>query len=199
MANTKRRTGKIKERRVKVKDFKKISFDEFEKVYSNVKEPRDILCDNVLHDFNCEVKNYEISLIDSMTDCESPIEQMLAMEFERIRLIHSRNFNPYIDIVDVLKQETIECGKNKYRVDFLIPVNYLNQGGVMYVVECDGHEFHQKTKEQVERDNERIRDLQKNGYEVIRFSGAEIYHKSYECALEVLRIIISKCKYIKEK
>lgn len=104
-----------------MKEFKKISFDEFEEMYSNSKEPRDFLCDNVLHHFNCETKNYEIGLLDSAIDCESPIEQMLSMEFQRIGLIHSRNFNPYIDIVDVLKQETIECGENKYRVDFFDP------------------------------------------------------------------------------
>ena len=53
-------------------------------------------------------------------------------------------------------------------------------------------------KEQVERDNTRMRDLQKQGYEVIRFSGTEIWHRPYKCASDILNIILSKCKYIKE-
>ena len=40
--------------------------------------------------------------------------------------------------------------------------------------------------------------LQKQGYEVIRFSGTEIWHKPYQCACEIRNIILSKCKYIQE-
>ena len=39
----------------------------------------------------------------------------------------------------------------------------------------------------------------KAGYEVVRFSGTEIWHRPYKCANEVLNIILSKCKYIKEE
>ena len=51
----------------------------------------------------------------------------------------------------------------------------------------------------MERDNTRMRNLQKAGYEVVRFSGTEIWHRPYKCANEVLNIILSKCKYIKEE
>ena len=70
---------------------------------------------------------------------------------------------------------------------------------ICFVIECDGYEFHQKTKKQVEQDNERQRALQKEGYEVIRFSGSEIYHRPKKCALEVKKIILSRCKYIKDE
>lgn len=75
--------------------------------------------------------------------------------------------------------------KNGFEIDFT----------KKFIVEVDGHEFHQKTKEQVEHDNERERALQKAGYEVIRFSGTEVYHKAYRCACDVKRIIMSKCNY----
>lgn len=137
-------------------------------------------------------------LEESLMDCESPIEQLLSMELEWLKIRYINKVNPFIDIVDIEKQEVIECGKEKYRVDFLIPVIYKNQDNKCFVVECDGYEFHQKTKEQVKKDNQRMRKLQEYGYEVIRFSGTEIWHSPYKCAMEILDIILSKCKYIKE-
>ena len=47
--------------------------------------------------------------------------------------------------------------------------------------------------------NTRMRDLQKTGYEIIRFSGTEIWHRPYKCAEEILNIILSKCQYAKEE
>jgi very-short-patch-repair endonuclease len=55
------------------------------------------------------------------------------------------------------------------------------------VVECDGHQFHEKTKEQVSRDKKRDRDLQTAGYKVFRFSGSEISNDPIACAYDVLR------------
>ena len=141
------------------------------------------------------VNEYEENLKYSLELCESPIEQLLRLELERINLINTIRYNKYIDIIEIQNQAIIDCGKNRYRVDFLIPVFYKNQGGMMFVIECDGYEFHQKTKEQVEQDNKRTRDLQKAGYEIIRFSGTEIWHSSYKCACEIKNIIFSKCEY----
>lgn len=140
--------------------------------------------------------DYDYRMMEAIIDCESPVEQLLAIEMEKIDLKCINFYNPFIDIIDIEKQVDIKCGRNKYRVDFQIPVIYKNQENIMFVIECDGHEFHQKTKEQVEKDNKRQRDLQEAGYEVIRFSGTEIWHRPYKCACEVKNIILSKCKYI---
>ena len=145
------------------------------------------------------LSDYQMLLEESLIDCESPIEQLLSMALESLNVKSIFKFNPFIDVIEIEKQKEIQCGKKKYRVDFFIPVIYKNQENKCFVVECDGHEFHQKTKEQVEKDNIRIRDLQKQGYEVIRFSGTEIWHRPYKCADEILKIILSKCKYIKEE
>lgn len=143
--------------------------------------------------------DFEMNLEESLIECESPIEQLLAIKLEEINLLGMYQYNPFIDVIAIEKQSWIDCKKQKYRVDFLIPVVYKNQENKLFVIECDGHEFHQKTKEQVEKDNEKTRNLQKAGYEVIRFSGTEIWHKPYQCASEVRNIIMSKCKYIKDK
>ena len=52
-------------------------------------------------------------------------------------------------------------------------------------VECDGHDFHEKTKEQAARDKKRDRDLQALGYRVLRFSGSEIYRDVNACILAI--------------
>lgn len=140
----------------------------------------------------------EMIFEESLIDCESPIEQLLSLALENLNIKNIYKCNPFIDVVEIEKQKEIQCENKKYRVDFCIPVIYKNQENKSFIIECDGHEFHQKTKEQVERDNTRMRDLQKQGYEVIKFSGTEIWHRPYKCASDILNIILSKCKYIKE-
>lgn len=68
-----------------------------------------------------------------------------------------------------------------YRVDFLV----LHNGGGI-VVECDGHEFHEKTKEQAAKDKARDRALQEFGFKVYHFTGSEIWRDAVKCAREVL-------------
>ena len=149
------------------------------------------VCTNIFGDM-CD---YQQRLEESLVGCESPIEQLLAIELENITLTGIVSYNPFIDVISIEKQKEIKCGKKTYRVDFYIPVIYKNQDNIEFIVECDGHEFHQKTKEQVERDNDRMRSLQEQGYEVIRFSGTEICHRQRRCAMDVKKIILSKCKY----
>lgn len=65
----------------------------------------------------------------------------------------------------------------KYRVDFL--VNDTN-----ICVEIDGHEYH-KTKEQRTRDAKREREIERLGYQVIRFTGSEVFRDKDGCAWDV--------------
>ena len=58
-----------------------------------------------------------------------------------------------------------------YRVDFLC---YFMHGKQKYIIECDGHDFHEKTKEQAKYDKQRERYFVSQGYKVLRFSGSEI-------------------------
>lgn len=73
-----------------------------------------------------------------------------------------------------------------YRVDFMV-IHAANLSGCAgIVVECDGHDFHEKTKEQAVRDKARDRDLQERGYQVFRFTGSEIWSDPIACADQVL-------------
>lgn len=177
--------------------FKKITEDFYYEVSEKNEDIRDYLVDNVSINFLALRSDSLMSLEYSIVDCESPVEQLFSLYLEDSKLYNIEKFNPFIDVLDIKKQESIQCGNNNYRVDFCIYVNYKKQGIKCFVIECDGHEFHQKTKEQVEKDNTRTRNLQKAGYEVIRFSGTEIWHKPRKCVDEIINIILSKCKYNK--
>lgn len=71
----------------------------------------------------------------------------------------------------------------KHRVDFALTTKVMTHRQV--VVECDGHAFHEKTKEQAARDKARDRDLLLAGWPVMRFTGAEIFRDAFACAKQV--------------
>jgi very-short-patch-repair endonuclease len=60
---------------------------------------------------------------------------------------------------------------------------------VSVIVECDGHDFHEKTKEQAERDKRRDREIMAAGYRVMRFTGAEIWRDPFRVAIEVMDLL----------
>ena len=65
-----------------------------------------------------------------------------------------------------------------YRVDFLIDSVSVHGERSIVVVECDGHDFHERTKEQAQRDRRRDRLMLGLGIKVLRFTGSEIYNDS---------------------
>lgn len=66
-----------------------------------------------------------------------------------------------------------------------------SEPSVKIAIECDGHNFHERTKEQAQRDKSRDRALQTAGYKVLRFTGSEIYRKPMDCAREVRDAVFS--------
>lgn len=70
-----------------------------------------------------------------------------------------------------------------YRVDFV-----LEAFGVEVVIEVDGHDFHEKTKEQAAKDKRRDRYLVANGYTVIHFTGSEVWANPFRCAEEAFTV-----------
>jgi very-short-patch-repair endonuclease len=79
----------------------------------------------------------------------------------------------------------VRCGP--YRLDFV--VFHDNEFGQLVAVECDGHDYHERTKEQAARDRRRDRALQAAGVSVLRFTGSEIWRDPEACALEVRNFV----------
>ena len=61
-------------------------------------------------------------------------------------------------------------------------------GSLPLFIECDGHDFHEKTKEQVARDKKRDRKFVAAGLTIIRFSGSEIWANPLKCTWEVFAL-----------
>jgi very-short-patch-repair endonuclease len=53
------------------------------------------------------------------------------------------------------------------------------------IVECDGHDFHERTKEQVKRDRSRDRKAIMEGFDCFRFTGSEIWNDPWGCAEQI--------------
>jgi Protein of unknown function (DUF559) len=55
------------------------------------------------------------------------------------------------------------------------------------VIECDGHDFHEKTAAQASRDKNRDRELLNAGYPVMRFTGVEIISSPLKCSDQIMK------------
>lgn len=89
---------------------------------------------------------------------------------------------------NVLAAEQVAVGP--YRVDFLLGAKLVSSDElVLYAIECDGHEFHERTKEQAAHDRARDRALLAAGIKTIRFTGSEIWADPMKCADAVHDII----------
>lgn len=85
-----------------------------------------------------------------------------------------------------------------YRVDFAFVGALFDDDGVHSVpvrvaVELDGHDFHEKTKEQASRDKRRDRDLARLGWTVLRFSGADVYRDTSAVMDEIVTLVQRRC------
>lgn len=73
-----------------------------------------------------------------------------------------------------------------YRLDFAIFYRCSSwDRPAMIAIECDGHDYHDGTKEAAERDKKRNRALTTAGWHVLRFTGREIHRNPRACAEEV--------------
>jgi very-short-patch-repair endonuclease len=71
----------------------------------------------------------------------------------------------------------------EYRFDF-----WMWSDALQIVIECDGHEWHERTPEQAASDRSRDRTLQGEGVVVLRFTGREIWRRPLACAEQVFEI-----------
>lgn len=145
-----------------------------------------------------------------MSTYDSPIEELFAgtiQEYLRetsIRFFYDETFHqgmgylrshpmlvptsgvicPQIKVCDY----TSSYCSNYHRVDFMLAMKDCNFHTTFLAIECDGHEFHEKTKEQAARDKKRDRTLTIWGTPVIRFTGSEIWADPYRCVTEALSV-----------
>lgn len=161
------------------------SFNEFIKDLEEAKINEECVIEQLVRVFEDDF----IDLYFGLKECDSPIERMLFVQLRRCMEMSS--LQSYWDVFEITTQYKIEIDENtKYRLDFYVIFNDMrNKIKREFAIECDGHDFHEKTKEQAKRDKRRDRDLLAKGITVIRFTGSEIYNDAFGCAREAVRTI----------
>jgi very-short-patch-repair endonuclease len=71
-----------------------------------------------------------------------------------------------------------------YRIDLVVAGGYS-----LVLVECDGRDFHERTKQQAAYDRERDRRLLIMGLPTIRFTGSEIVNYPEKCCEELFAVV----------
>lgn len=84
----------------------------------------------------------------------------------------------------------IEFPVGRYRIDFLLTFT-TPKGATSIAVEVDGHEWHERTKEQARHDKARDRAILAAGYPVVRFTGSEVYNDAIGCVNEAIEVLLS--------
>lgn len=126
-------------------------------------------------------------------ECKSPIEQILKLALD-IRVFERDLFRGAVDIY-FSPQKQITVNGKKYYADFYFDAeNEFNSEEInknyKLVIECDGHDYHHASKAQVRKDYERENDLKMAGYDVMRFTGSQIYDDPYGCADKIIDYIL---------
>ena len=151
-------------------------------------------------------------LQDYLDRCQSPIERLFLMsllnsgwdlgcgagsyyEWERdvwripsiAAARKARSFSPCFHNDDgngtskgALQLPIVVDGRS-FRLDFAIFVF-----DTRVAIELDGHEFHEKTKEQARKEKSRQRLLTADGWHVLRFTGSEVYGDAQACVFEAI-------------
>lgn len=97
----------------------------------------------------------------------SPPDQQIKPLFEKLLIVPQHRAGPY-------------------KIDFGLYFSFPSEDTpVKIAVECDGHEFHEKTKQQAARDKRRDRELTKMGWSVVRFTGSEVFNDPKKCIAEI--------------
>jgi very-short-patch-repair endonuclease len=150
-------------------------------------------------------------IADLMNICESPLEQLLLLEFadtfdatprgrKEDRHLRGTIVFPNVDRfgVAIRQQHTISTTRKDYRADFVITIEDWNWTEGRHeqlsklVVEVDGHDYHERTKEQAEYDKSRDRSITTAGYTVLRFTGREVYRDASAVTSEIEAFLIQE-------
>lgn len=127
----------------------------------------------------------------------SPIEQILQVAFWVYEVFNEERISVCMSME---RQKEILCGNKKYVADFVLECwqKFDGNKGEMFsvdfktikpiIIECDGFEFH-SNKQQMQNDYERENNLKNAGYDVLRFTGSQIYNKPLQTVKKIIEYL----------
>jgi very-short-patch-repair endonuclease len=153
---------------------------------------------------NIQAKTFDVDGLEAF--CESPIELMLGAALSwAINGYDQLRFLCPGTLYEFLEGESHQSKLNNtfatyfapqvkiemYRLDFLAAS--CCHGLVHYTaIECDGHDYHERTKGQASRDKKRDRALLGLGIPTLRFTGSDIHYKLNECVEEIEEFLFNR-------
>lgn len=163
---------------------------------SNLKAPYDRIYRSI-----CEEVSAELEWMPDELPGKSPIEKALitalvaktrwgSVEYEGVLIPKDDEHREKLLASErsygnlIVQSQAIVAG---WRVDFLVfAYAWREERWRKLIVECDGHDFHERTKEQAARDRLRDREAQAQGLTVFRFTGSQIYRDAWGCVGEII-------------
>lgn len=128
------------------------------------------------------IQDWLVQNFEPHKKCESPVEEIFdsAMQMlDRLKIFSSVYLPARLNHQYVV---------DNYRLDFAYEGEG-EKGPYRIAIEIDGHDFHERTKEQASHDKQRDRYLQSKNWRVLRFTGSDVYRNPFACAQEVLDTI----------
>lgn len=129
----------------------------------------------------------------SAAHTDSPIEAQFAAWFDAARA-HLLSLGYARFALKLKPQQGLVANEQRYRLDFALePMDpWLADAltaehlTLRVGVELDGHDYHEKTRADVTRRNQRDRDLAAANWIVLHFSGSELHRNPMTAVIEVL-------------
>lgn len=163
----------------------------------------DLLCDRARElifislEQDCSLLFYVSELPEELLDM-TPIEQIFYIANDLYSTKNDKMGSKSIVCkhLELVPQVKINASGNKYIVDFLIDTTIEDNVEILLkkpiAIELDGLEYH-SNKKQVNHDYKRENDLKLLGYDIIRFTGSQIYKDPYEC-LDIVHSYIENAR-----
>lgn len=135
-------------------------------------------------------------LLNSDHACQSPIEVIFAAWWRGIEWMQCGLFRS-VRAFDLIPQANVTAVGERFRLDFQVRLSdprrryaaaakaHPDLSFPLIGVELDGHDFHEKTKEQVTSRNRRDRALQQDGWRIYHISGSELHRNGFEAVQEI--------------
>jgi very-short-patch-repair endonuclease len=139
----------------------------------------------------------EENILDHLSHvCESPIEVMLGAALLWTNQLDRLGYwppalvcVPQAEIGDYHPETRLLVPQYRWR-NFRIDFAYIDLETPLTVfIECDGHDFHERTKQQAARDRLKDRVIQQAGLPILRFTGAEITRDPMQCADSIFHFV----------
>lgn len=143
-------------------------------------------------------------LIQGVEKTESPVEQLFLVASNQYLLESGFDqtvpeWMPRGAVFAIIPQKTVTTHGKTYRADFSLSIlryDFSDESPdpeehvfANVFVEIDGHDFHEKTKEQVAHDKQREREMAPFADMILRFTGSEVYRDPFSCASESFKAL----------